>query len=120
MNDKYYDIREILMELGEKNPTATAISYMMQNNPVKSTELEKKVGLRQPEVSIIMKDLKGRGWIDESKEMLEGKGRPVNIYRLNKSPKDIINFLESKITADSEKSLAAIERLRATTGSGEL
>ena len=47
-----------------------------------SIDLERGTGLRQPEVSIAMRQLKPLDWIDENEEKKPGKGRPNKVYSL--------------------------------------
>jgi len=52
--------------------------------------------LRQPEVSIAMKQLNERDWINELDEKKPGKGRPYKIYSLKVGFNDIIAQLEKQ------------------------
>lgn len=47
-------------------------------------EIERLANLRQPEVSIAIKNLTASGIIDNSSVFNPSKGRPQNCYRLNK------------------------------------
>ncbi len=55
---------------------AMALAYLQDTNSATSTDLERAAGLRQPEVSLAMKQLMERGWITEREEKKAGKGRP--------------------------------------------
>ncbi len=54
-----------------------------------SIDLERGTGLRQPEVSIAIRELKPLDWIDENEEKKPGKGRPNKVYSLKVRFKDI-------------------------------
>lgn len=68
--------------------------------------------MSQPEVSITMKQLIERDWIDEIEEKKPGKGRPKKIYNLKFGFKDIISHLEKKQKKAFEESQMNIERLK--------
>ncbi|MCZ7392103.1 MAG: transcriptional regulator protein [Candidatus Methanoperedens sp.] len=66
-----------------KNGTiARALAYLNNGDEATSVELETGTGLRQPEVSIVMRQLKERDWINEREEKKQGNGRPYKIYSL--------------------------------------
>jgi len=75
-------------------PVARTLAYLQNVDETKSDELETITGLRQPEVSIAMRDLTERGWINEREEKKIGKGRPYKIYSLKVGFNDIIVHLE--------------------------
>jgi predicted transcriptional regulator len=55
---------------------ATALSYLQNTNSAKSIELKRATRLRKPEVSVGMRQLKERDWINEREEKKPGKGKP--------------------------------------------
>jgi predicted transcriptional regulator len=57
-------------------------------NEITSVELETATGLRQSEVSIAIKQLKERDWVNEREEKKADKGRPYKIYSLRGSRKN--------------------------------
>jgi predicted transcriptional regulator len=78
--------------------------------------LEQGSGLRQPEVSIAMRQLKERDWINERDEKKPGKGRPFKIYSLKVGFKDIIAQLE---TEQKKVAVAAQEKIKLLKKLGE-
>jgi len=85
---------------------------MQDTNSVTSIELERSTRLRQPEVSIAMKQLKERDWINESEEKKPGKGRPYKIYSLKVGFNDIIAQLEKQQKKAVGEEQAMIKRLK--------
>jgi predicted transcriptional regulator len=77
-----------------------------------SVDLERGTGLRQPEVSIAMRQLKPLDWIDEDEEKKPGKGRPNKVYSLKVRFKDIIAHLEKEQKKEIDDGMASIERLK--------
>ncbi len=75
-------------------------------------ELERGTELRQPEVSIAMRDLNERGWISEREEKKPGKGRPYKVYSLKVGFNKIIAELEKQQRKAADEARSRIERLR--------
>ncbi len=76
-----------------------------------SSDLERITGLRQPEVSIAMKQLKEYDWINEKEEKKPGKGRPYRIYSLKVKFNDIITQIEKQKEKAIADALFKIQRL---------
>ena len=68
--------------------------------------------MRQPEVSIAMRELKERAWVDEREEKKPGKGRPFKIYTLKVGFNKIIAQLETERKKAEVEAQANIERLK--------
>ena len=73
---------ELLVETGLSKNVARTLVFLSKRDETTSVEIEKATGLRQPEVSIAMQDLRRRKWVDKRDIKKEGKGRPVHSYRL--------------------------------------
>lgn len=87
---------EALISLGMNKNAAMALTFLQNMNSVTSVELERGAMLRQPEVSIVMKLLRERDWINEREVKKAGKGRPNKIYSLKVRFNDIIAQLEKQ------------------------
>ncbi len=101
-----------LISLGMSRYAAMTLTYMQNTNSATSIELERSARLRQPEVSIAMKQLKERDWINESEEKKPGKGRPYKIYSLKVGFSDIITQLEKQKRKAVDETFERIERLK--------
>ncbi len=112
INEKSEKIADELISLGIKRPVAWTMSYLKNGNEVKSLELEKGTGLRQPEVSIVMRELKERDWINEREEKKPGKGRPYKVYSLKVGFDEIISQIEKEQRKAADVARSNIERLR--------
>ncbi len=112
LDEKDEEIAEALISLGMGRNIARTLSYLQKRNEVTSIELERGTGLRQPEVSITMIDLKERDWINEREAKKPGKGRPYKVYSLKVGFNDIIDELEKKQRKEADKARLRIERLR--------
>ena len=94
MNDKDYEISELLQKLGETRPTARILTLLRDGKERKSIDIEREASLRQPEVSISTSELMDFGWVIARREPAKGKGRPTYIYRLDVSFYGIIKQYE--------------------------
>ncbi len=112
MDEKDEKIANELISLGISRPTAWTLSYLKNGNEVKSVELERGTGLRQPEVSIVMRELKERDWINERDEKKAGRGRPYKIYSLKIGFGEIISELEKQERKAADEARLRFERLR--------
>ncbi len=112
LNEKEEEIVDALISLGMSRPVARTLAYLQQVNEASSIELERSTRLRQPEVSIAMKQLMERNWINEYEEKKPGKGRPNKIYSLKVGFKDIIAQLEKQQRRAVDEAQAKIERLK--------
>ncbi|MGB9902856.1 ArsR family transcriptional regulator [Methanothrix sp.] len=111
-SDEQEEFSSILMEIGLRRNVAKVLMYLAGVVEATSRDIETNSDLRQPEVSIAMRELRELGWISERDEKNPGKGRPYRIYRLEKSIDEIINYLEDQKLQDIERSMRQIERLK--------
>jgi predicted transcriptional regulator len=82
LDEKDEEIAEALISQGIDRNAAMTLAFMQNANSTTSLELERSARLRQPEVSMAMRRLKERDWINEREEKKPGKGRPYKIYLL--------------------------------------
>lgn len=90
------EIAEALISLGLSRNVAMTLAYMKNTNFATSLDLERAARLCQPEVSIAIRQLKERNWINEREEKIAGKGRPNKIYSLKIGFNDIITQLKNQ------------------------
>jgi predicted transcriptional regulator len=112
LDEKDEEIADILISLGISRNAAMTLSYLQNVNAATSVDLERVARLRQPEVSIAMKQLKERDWISEREEKKPGKGRPYRIYSLRVGFNDIIAQLEKQKTKTVNEVQGKIEKLK--------
>jgi predicted transcriptional regulator len=113
-------IASLLSNIGLKRNLAKALVYLAYVTESVSREIELGAGLRQPEVSIAMRELRERGWIEEWEQKKEGKGRPLKCYRLSTPLCDIIDSLEDvkrQEAQQDEESIAMLKTLSSSVGS---
>ena len=106
------EFASILMKIGLKRNVAKVLTYLAGVSEATSREIEMGSDLRQPEVSIAMREIRKLDWISERDEKNPGKGRPYRIYKLNKSLPEIIEYLEAENARESEIVMKQIEKLK--------
>jgi len=110
----------LLCNIGVKRNLAKALVYLANVDQSVSRNIELGAGLRQPEVSIAMRELRERGWIEEWEQKKEGKGRPLKCYRLSTQLCDIVDSLDDVRKRDAqqdEETIAMLRSLSRTIGS---
>ena len=106
------EFASILIQIGLKRNVAKVLTYLAAVTEATSREIEIGSDLRQPEVSIAMREIRRLDWIMERDEKNPGKGRPYRIYRLNKSLSEIVETLEAEKSKESERIMKQIEKLK--------
>jgi predicted transcriptional regulator len=112
LDEKDEEIADALISLGMSRNVARILSYLQSSKEVKSVDLEREAGLRQPEVSLAVRELKERDWISEREEKKPGKGRPYKVYSLKIGFNKIIAELEKQQKKAVDEMQKTIKRLR--------
>lgn len=112
LDDKGEEIADALMSLGLSRNISMSLAFLQNMNTATSLDLERSARLRQPEVSIAMRELKERDWVDEREEKKPGKGRPFKIYTLKVGFDEIVAQLEKEQKKVIEESQKKIKRLK--------
>lgn len=82
-------LADCLIGLGAKRVEALLVSCLASQAPLATEEVVKRTGLRQPEVSVGMRTLRERDWVESEPIPREGKGRPMHRYMLAVDPSQI-------------------------------
>src|SRR5659263_495807 len=112
LDEKEEEIADAFISLGLGRTVARTLAFLNNVNEVTSVALERRTGLRKPEVSIAMRELKERDWINEREETKPGKGRPNKIYSLKVGFNKIITQLETERKKAAVEAQEKIERLK--------
>src|SRR5659263_75324 len=112
LDEKEEEIADALISLGLGRTVARTLTFLNNGNEATSVALEKGTGLRQPEVSIVMRQLKEHDWINERDEKKPGKGRPYKIYSLKVGFKEIISQLEKQQRKAVDEARMNFEQLK--------
>jgi predicted transcriptional regulator len=112
LDEKGEEIADALISLGLSRNISMSLAFLQNMNTATSLDLERSARLRQPEVSIAMRELKERDWVDEREEKKPGKGRPFKIYTLKVGFGDIVAQLEKEQKKAVEEAQRKIKRLK--------
>jgi predicted transcriptional regulator len=91
---------------------ASLITYLANTDEVTSREIEIGTDLGQPEVSTGIRALRQNNWIEERDVKIDGKGRPMRIYKLNVPIEEIIKHYEEQKNSEAARTMQAIQRLK--------
>jgi len=84
---------ELLIRAGLRKNPARVIVYLSKVKKAKAREIELGADLREPELSLALKDLKKRKWIIERKIKRDRVGRRPKEYELIVDLRDIVREL---------------------------
>jgi predicted transcriptional regulator len=113
LDDDDHEFVDLLHSLGVQRNVAKVITYLAIAGESTSREIERGTDMRQPEVSIAMRTLRGANWIREWEiKSTEGKGRPSKVYALSTPVDEIIKIIEEKRQKESAKAMESIQRLK--------
>ncbi len=114
LSEKDEKIVKLLAETGLNKNIAKVIVFLSKVGEAISRDIERAANLRQPEVSLAMKELKEWGWVKERELKKKGKGRPLKSYKLTMDLKEIAKELIEKKREEIkriEKDLEELEKL---------
>lgn len=103
---------DLLMETGMARNLAKTLVFLSKRDETTSVEIEKATGLRQPEVSIAMQELRRRKWVEKRDMKKEGKGRPVHAYRLGIAFSEIVEAIAREERRKVEAIQGNLRRLK--------
>ena len=112
LDENDYIFIETLRELGASRTEATMMAYLMNVDETSSREIEISTGLRQPEVSLVMRLMHNQSWVSVRSQKKSGKGRPVKIYSLAAPVDEIISYYEDMINKESQATILVIRKLK--------
>ncbi|HHV24926.1 MAG: transcriptional regulator [Methanosarcina sp.] len=113
MGSSEYEMIELFRRINVSRPIALTLTCLAKGREISSQTIEMISGLRQPEVSVAMRYLREKNWIDIREEKkTKGKGRPVKLYKLIVPMECIVSKIEEEIMAESRIVFRNIERLK--------
>jgi predicted transcriptional regulator len=113
-NNKDREIMDLMISLGLSKNDSKVTMFLTKSGEAQSKIIEDAVDLRQSEVSIVIKRLKNKGWIQSKSIKKPGKGRPTQLYKLRFSLKRIIKEIETNKLREIEgikKEIIQLKRL---------
>ena len=112
LDDEDCEFANILRSLGMNRNVAILITYLSSVGEATTREIELGAGLRQPEVSIAMRDLRDNNWVGEREVKIGGKGRPSLVYTLTTSIDEIIKHIEDGKLREHAEFMDNIRKLK--------
>ncbi len=116
LSEKEERIVSLLVETGLSRNIAKIVVFLSRAGEAVSRDIERAANLRQPEVSLAMKELKEWGWIKEKELKRKGKGRPLKSYKLTIDLRDIVAELVDKKRREVEKLSKHLDELEELVG----
>jgi len=113
-DSKSLEFVQVLTALGVRKNVACALAILKDQGEKSSKNIEMLAGLRQPEVSIAMRTLRERGWLQEREIGNSGKGRPRRMYSLQVSIDEIINYFEEQKKQEFIKTSEIFQKLKSS------
>ena len=96
MSEKDDEILKTLSRMGFTHPKGKVLIYLLNFGEGKSRDMEQAMDLRQPEVSIAIREM--QDFLETKKLHKKARGRPVFVYKLKKPMLEIIDkIIKTKI-----------------------
>ena len=89
MSEKDDEILKILARMGFTHPKGKVLIYLLNFGEGKSRDMEQAMDLRQPEVSIAIRQM--QNFLETKKLHKKARGRPIFVYKLKKPMLEIID-----------------------------
>lgn len=102
-----------LQQLGAKRVEAALVASLAPGKPLGTRDIVASTGLRQPEVSVGMQELRARNWVAYDAVPHHGKGRPMHRYRLVADLEVVRSYYEAQaraLLAACEEALNVLRR----------
>ena len=112
LTEKQKALVDRLVKTGFKKNTAHALVFVASRDEAKRVDIEKATGLKQPEVSMAMQELRERGWAAKRDIKKEGRGTPVHAYYLDASVDEVIKAIEEKEEKRVEEIKQNLDRIK--------
>jgi len=103
---------QLFSKLGISKNLAKTLIYLSQVDECKSSDIEIGAKLRQPNVSIAMRELREQGWITKREVKKGGKGRPTHMYKSTTNLTNILDILEKEKLKEFENIEINISELK--------
>jgi len=109
---KEESIAHLLIELGIHRNVAWVLVFFARTPEATSHDIEHGTGLRQPEISLAMKQMTDRGWIACRSPLAGQTGRKKKVYELATTLKAIVDSIENEKKQEAEKRLGRLKKLQ--------
>jgi predicted transcriptional regulator len=111
-SDRDCETIALLTRMGLRRSVAAVLVYLAPGLERTARDIEHGADLSQPEVSLAMSYLTGRGWAESRDIKGGGTGRPQKMNRLTKSLPDIVTIIAELKIEETRSQLALITRMK--------
>jgi len=108
---KEESIAHLLIELGIHRNVAWVLVFFARTPEATSHDIEHGTGLRQPEISLAMRQMTDRGWIACRGPQAGQMGRKKKVYELATSLTAIVDSIENEKKQEAEKRITRLKKL---------
>ncbi len=112
LSEKELATADLLKRAGMQSVVAKVVVVLARGDEIVSVKIEGLTELRQPEVSIAMRELVRKKWAKRRSIRKPGKGRPLNGYVLCVKLADIVAELDSAQKKKAQEMEHTMSRLR--------
>lgn len=106
------EIVNLLINLGLSKNVSKTLVFLFRVKETIPVSIERNMDIRQPEVSVALKKLEEKGWVEKRNIKRGTRGRPMSSYKLSLSPEKIMDSIEEKKEDEINKTKENIEKLR--------
>jgi predicted transcriptional regulator len=111
-SDKEEEFVSLLVRIGTKQTIAKTLVLLARLKTATSREIENGADLRQSEVSVAVKYLSEKGWIENRESVTPTKGRPIKIWTLKAPVRNILDAISREKQDELDSRLLMIRRVR--------
>ena len=115
MDEKDNEIVNILTRTGMARNTAKIFVAIKELDNPDTKQIMQFTGIMQPQISVAIRKLRERDYINIKTEKTENRGRPISYFLLKKSMSEIINDMEMIVQERINTEKQNIERLKELT-----
>jgi len=112
LDENYNEAIQLFSELGMPKNLAKTLLYVSEVKECRTKDIERGADLRQPEVSVAMRELRKRRWVKKRDLKKKGKGRPVHIYKPATNLSEILKTFEQEKLAEAESVKKDLSKLK--------
>ncbi len=112
LDERDMEFVETLRDLGVLRNMALLIAYLAGTEEASSKDIETGADLSQSGVSIAVRTLREKGWIEERRIKGGKKGRLMKVYKLRVEIDEIIRHFERMKLHESAQVMMSIQRLK--------
>lgn len=111
-SEKEEEFANLLIDIGMKRNVAKVLVFLVCSKEATSRAIERGIDLRQPEVSLAIKYMAGKGWVTSDEIPSAKKGRPNKKYSLAMPVREIMAAIEKNSRDEANQQLALVKKMR--------